>query len=215
MIRSKEWNWAVVKENFWNVPSEDVYFYLNRWSLLNFKSFLDIGCGLGRHSLLFAENGFNTYSLDLSEYAMDELREKSKERGLSLNLKLGNFNELPYDSNHFDCLLAYHVISHTDSDGIHRIIGEIKRVLKSNGEFFITLCSKCSPSYSRESNIVVDSNTIIKMEEPEVNIPHYYCDLEDVKILLNDFEIMRIRHIQDIFENTSSWHYFVHGKKKL
>ncbi|WP_338536507.1 hypothetical protein [Helicovermis profundi] len=45
-------------------------------------------------------------------------------------------------------------------------------------------------------------------------MPHYYCELDDVKNLLADYEILKVRHIEDIFDTASSWHYFVHGKKK-
>jgi ubiquinone/menaquinone biosynthesis C-methylase UbiE len=139
MVKSKEWNWAKVTENFWNEPSEDVYYYVDRWEKKGYKRFLDLGCGLGRQSILFAENGFETYSFDLSQYGIESLNEKSKELGLNIKTAVGDINSLPYDSNMFDCLLAYHVISHTDTKGIRVIISEISRVLKSGGEFFITL----------------------------------------------------------------------------
>lgn len=213
MIKSKEWNWAEVKENIWNEPSEDVYYYVNRWKKKNFKTFLDLGCGLGRHSILFSENGFDTHSLDLSQYGINALKEKASEAGLNIKATVGDINKLPYSSEMFDCLLAYHVISHTDTNGIKIIISEINRVLKRDGEFFITLCSKNSPSFFQKGYPKIDENTIIKTEEPELNVPHFYSDLNDIRALLKDFKILRIRHIEDIFDNSSSWHYFIHGVK--
>lgn len=213
MVKSKEWNWAEIKEKLWSEPSEDVYYYLNRWRKQGYKSFLDLGCGIGRHSLLFAENDFETYSLDLSQYAIDLLDEKAKELKLDIRTIISDINELPYEANKFDCLLAYHVISHTDSSGIKVIINEMNRVLKVGGEFFITLCSKNSPSFTQKNYPQIDDNTIIKTEGPEMNVPHYYSDLCSVQELLSDFEIIRIRHIEDISGDTSSWHYFIHGRK--
>lgn len=213
MVKSKEWNWAKAKDNFWNIPSEDVYYYVSRWKSKGYKKFLDLGCGLGRHSILFVKNGFETYSFDLSQDGLDVLNEKAKNEDLNIDIKLGDINNLPYETNSFDCLLAYHVISHTDTKGIIKIINEINRVLRSGGEFFITLCSKNSPSFSKKNYPRIDENTIIKTEEPEVDVPHFYSDLEDVKELLKDFDIIKIRHIEDIFDNTSSWHYFIHGEK--
>lgn len=214
MVKSKEWNWAEVKENIWNEPSEDVYYYVNRWKKQGFKKFLDLGCGLGRHSILFAENGFDTYSLDLSEFGLKALKTKAGQLGLGVNTVLGDINNLPYEGNMFDCLLSYHVISHTDTQGIKVIIGEINRVLKNGGEFFITLCSKNSPSYTKKNYLKLDENTIVKTEEPEAGVPHYYSDLNGVKDLLSKFEVIRIRHIEDIYEDTSGWHYFIHGRKR-
>lgn len=215
MIESKEWNWSAVTGDLWHTPSEDVYYYKDRWQNLGFKDFLDLGCGLGRHTLLFAKAGFRTEALDLSQEAVKQVTEKAQSHGLDVKAQVADINCLPYVAEAFDCLLAYHVISHTDTTGIRTIIGEMERVLKPGGECFFTLCSKNSPSFNKSTNIIVDANTRIKMEEPEVGIPHYYCELSDVKSLMASFELIRIRHIQDIFEDTSSWHYFIHARKRL
>lgn len=213
MIKSKEWDWAEVKDEYWSVPSEDVYYYVSRWQNKKFKNFLDLGCGLGRHSILFAENDFNVNSFDLSQYGIDILNKKAMELRLDIKATLGDINHLPYPTDFFDCLLAYHVISHTDTEGIKAIVAELYRVLKSGAEFYITLCSKNSPSFRDEKNTRVDDNTIIKNEEPEKGVPHFYTDLAGARNLFRNFEIIRIRHIEDIFDDTSSWHYFIHGRK--
>lgn len=36
MVKSKEWNWEKVTDDFWNEPSEDIY-YVDRW-----KKVLDV-----------------------------------------------------------------------------------------------------------------------------------------------------------------------------
>ncbi|MHB1000809.1 MAG: class I SAM-dependent methyltransferase [Armatimonadota bacterium] len=213
MVQSKEWNWSEVTEDIWNEPSEDIYYYLDRWRRKGFNRFLDLGCGLGRHSILFAENGFEVYAFDLSQDGIDTLNRRASESGLIINTTLGDINSLPYEDESFDCLLAYHVISHTDTQGITGIANEIHRVLRKGGEFFITLCSKNSPSYCSKDYPRIDENTIIKTEEPEVDVPHFYSNLDDVRRILRTFELIRIRQIEDIFGDNSTWHYFVHGRK--
>ncbi|NLY96943.1 MAG: methyltransferase domain-containing protein [Clostridiaceae bacterium] len=130
-----------------------------------------------------------------------------------MKAEVGDIHNLPYEDNRFDCLLAYHVISHTDSEGIIKVISEIRRVLRSGGEFYITLCSKSSPNFTQSKYPKIDENTVIKTEEPEIGIPHYYADLQDIHRLLREFLIFRIRHIEDFFKNTSSRHYYIHGGK--
>ena len=59
MIESKGWNWKIVQDNqteIWKEPSIESYYLLNRWSSQEKKEFLDLGCGLGRHSILFGKN---------------------------------------------------------------------------------------------------------------------------------------------------------------
>ncbi|MCE5322688.1 class I SAM-dependent methyltransferase [bacterium] len=211
--QSKAWNWTKVTDDIWTKPSEDVYYYVNRWRSMGFNKFLDLGCGLGRHSILFAESGFETDAFDLSQDGLDILNEKASERGLSIKIAKGDINSLPYNSDTFDCLLAYHVISHTDSQGIAGIVGEIGRVIKNGGEFFVTLCSKNSPSFLTGKYPKIDENTIIKTKEPEVGIPHLYADADGIRQIFHAFEIIKLRQVQDFFDNTSSWHYFVHAKK--
>jgi ubiquinone/menaquinone biosynthesis C-methylase UbiE len=213
MVESKSWNWDIVTDDFWNIPSEDVYYYLFKWKKLGFKTFLDLGCGLGRHSIFFAENGFNVYSFDLSESGLEKFIEQTKKNKLSINIKLGDMLSLPYENNYFDCILAYHSIYHTDSFGIKQVISEINRVLRKNGEAFLTFNSKNNPSFLKSSNKIMDKNTVIKTEGNEMNIPHYYVNIEDIKKLLIDFKIITIRQIEDIWDENSSWHYFVNIKK--
>jgi SAM-dependent methyltransferase len=70
MVESKAWNWNVVTDSYWNEASEDIFYYLFRWKSSGFIDVLDLGCGLGRNSLVFSENGFNVDAFDLSPYAM-------------------------------------------------------------------------------------------------------------------------------------------------
>lgn len=47
-------------------PSGDAYYLYGQAEKEKFKQF----SRLGRHSILFAENGFDTYSIDLSQYGI-------------------------------------------------------------------------------------------------------------------------------------------------
>lgn len=214
MAISKAWDWDAADSSRWLQPSEDVYYYLDRWTQKGFKKFLDLGCGLGRHSIFFAQNGFDVCSLDLSQSGIDTLKKNAEKLGLKINTTLGDMNSLPYAPESFDCLLAYHVISHTDSIGIKTILNEIGRVLKPGGEFYITLCSKNSSNFTEGKYPKLDENTILKTNEPEMGVPHFYTDLDGVKMLMRDYKIISLRQIQDIYDNESSWHYFIHGRKQ-
>ena len=214
---SKAWDWNRNSENIWFTPSEESYYLLNRWKEKGFSKFLDLGCGRGRHSIQCAKNGFDVSSMDLSDVAVDGLREWAKKEKLRINVITGDMRYLPFQDGIFDCLLAYHVISHTDSKGIIKVISEIRRVLKDRGEFFITFCSKNSWSFKDAGYPRMDENTIIKVEDgPENNIPHFYVDERTLKELLAEFELITIRQVQDvILEGHAhvSWHYFVLGRK--
>jgi len=175
---------------------------------------LDLGCGIGRYALLFAENGFAVDAFDLSPVGVEAVQHAAQERGLTLRTQVGDALQLPYADAAFDAVLAYHVISHTDSQGIKIIVAELLRVLAPGGEFFLTLCSKASPAYRQVGDPVIDENTTMKMQPPEVGVPHYYTDTDGVRRLFQACEIIRLRHVEDIFDTFTSYHYFVHGRTR-
>ena len=118
MVKSKGWNWKIVKDDLscpWKIPSIESYYLLNRWKNLGFKSFLDLGCGLGRHTVLFASNGFDTYGFDISSDGLNKTKEWLDSLGLNANLVEGDMLSLPYTDESFDSILCRNVISHQDT----------------------------------------------------------------------------------------------------
>ena len=217
---SKAWDWNKNTQDFWHDPAEESYFLVNRWKKKNFKYFLDLGCGLGRHSLLFADNGFQVEAYDLSREVIEQLSEKSKNEMLeNIHFTHGDMRNLPYRNSTFDCLLAYHVISHTDSNGIKEIVNELYRVLKPGGEFYLSLGSKQAWSFVSAGFPKKDENTIIKIEDgPENGIPHYYTDENELYELFSNFNLIHVTHVKDIIMDKNplndSWHYFILGEKE-
>lgn len=47
------------KAEYWKHPAIESYYLINRWKEQGKKDFLDLGCEIGRHSILFARNSFN------------------------------------------------------------------------------------------------------------------------------------------------------------
>lgn len=214
---SKAWDWNKNSHEIWYTPSEDSYYLINRWREKGYKKFLDLGCGRGRHSIQFAKDGFEVSSIDLSDIAVDGLMEWAKKEDVKINVVTGDMMYLPFEDKTFDCLLAYHVISHTDSKGIISIISEIKRVLKDGGEFYITFCSKNAWSFKDAGYPKIDENSVVKIEDgSENNVPHFYVDEVSLKELLAGFGLITVRHVQDVViegNDYDSWHYFVLGSK--
>ena len=68
------WNWNNVSDTYWSVPSADVYFFLHRWRDCGLRGLLDLGCGIGRHSLLFSEYGYRVTAADVSDSGLRRLR---------------------------------------------------------------------------------------------------------------------------------------------
>ncbi len=222
MIESKGWQWEIVKDDencVWKNPSIESYYLLNRWKNQEKTEFLDLGCGLGRHSVLFGKNGFNVRCFDISEDAITRTKVWAESEGLSFDYKTGDMLMLPHTDESVDCIMCRNVISHTDTKGVKQAISEVKRVLKIQGECYLTLGSKETWGFKQEDWLWVDENTKLRMEEgPEYRVPHFYADYNLVKELFDDFEIISITHVEDFYESNgrtySSFHYHILIKKR-
>ncbi len=216
MSISKGWNWKLVKDgptSVWKNPSVESYYLVNRWRTEEKLDFLDLGCGIGRHSILFGKNGFNVNCFDISEDAIMKTREWAESEDMNhFTYQIGDMLELPYADTSMDCILCRNVISHSDTEGVKKVISEIRRVLRPQGECYLTLGSKETWGFKQTDWPLIDENTRLRMEEgPEWRTPHFYADYELCKELFKDFEIIFINHVEDFYESDgktySSWHY--------
>ena len=213
MVKSESWNWDGIPESFWSEPAEDVYSLAARWQRDNRKKMLDLGCGMGRHSFFFAERGFSVDAFDLSQSGIAILDRTLQNRALPIRTKVGDMLTLPYGSGDFDCVLALHVIYHSDRAGVERVIAEISRVLAKKGEAYLTFNSLSNPASHDPSNRRIAENTIIKTKGIEAGIPHYFVEEQEIRRLMSGFDIVRFKHVEEIWDNHRSWHYFVLGCK--
>ena len=216
MVDSKAWNWNIVKgdhEKYWQEPATESYWLINRWSAQDKRDFLDLGCGLGRHTIQFAKAGFNTFGFDLSKTSIERTKEYAKRAQVEVDLRVGDMLNLPYADDSFDCIYCRNVISHTDTAGMKKNIAELKRVLRKDGECYLTLGSKQAWGF-RQDWPVIDDNTKIRVEDgPENGIPHFYADYDLIVDLFKDFEIIKVFQVEEYITKertaTSSFHYHV------
>jgi ubiquinone/menaquinone biosynthesis C-methylase UbiE len=226
-IKSKAWNWKAVKiDTHWKEPAKETYWLLDRWKKQGRKDFFDLGAGLGRHSIQFAKQSFRVSGLDLSSDSAEKASNWAKEEAVKINFTVGDMLNLPYEDDSFDCLLAYFAISHTDTEGMRKIASEMHRVLRKNGEFYVTLGSKKSSNYQKDWP-KVDENTNLRMEKgSEYKVPHFYADYDLVFDIFQDFEIMTVEEKQETFKEPRydrkdkygmvqrGWQFHILGKKQ-
>lgn len=185
MSITKAWDWSKNTEDKWLNPCMESAFLAERWQSEGLTKFLDLGCGLGRHSVYMAQKGFDVTAVDLADYGINHLRDWAAKENLNIKTTLCNMLNLPFEESHFDCIIAYNVIYHTDTPGVVSALNEIKRVLKPGGELFITFISKNTYSFQHADCYKrIDENTILRDEdETERDVPHFYVDIEDIRKL--------------------------------
>ncbi|MBU3907221.1 MAG: class I SAM-dependent methyltransferase [Nanoarchaeota archaeon] len=114
----KTWNLKSIKRLSKSEPfrKEEPDIELKRFlSYLNKKrirgDLLDVGCGAGRHSILFAKKGFNVTGFDYSSNAIKLAKRFTKKYNLDINFKVANV--LSYKSRKkFDVIIDYGCLHH-------------------------------------------------------------------------------------------------------
>jgi 2-polyprenyl-3-methyl-5-hydroxy-6-metoxy-1,4-benzoquinol methylase len=200
IVNRKGYNWAIDPSPHLK-PVDNCIYLANKWRESGYNNLLDLGTGLGRHAIYFSKQGFNVTAIDISDYAVQYLKTWAAKEKLPINAEVGNMLSLNYSNQSFDCIFAYHVISHTDSIGMKKTIAEIERVLKPNGEVYLSFCSKESTEFIENRSNKLDKNTLISQDEFEKGIPHFYADLNDIKELLANFKIELIKHTEYFYSD--------------
>lgn len=96
---------------------------------------LDVGCGTGAMGLLFAEMGHQVTGVDLSKRMMAKAREKAYAQNLSVELKVGDAEHLPFKDGSFNVVVNRHLLWTLPHPEI--ALEEWHRVLKKGGVVLI------------------------------------------------------------------------------
>ena len=212
-IEHKAWNWKNVSVGSWDEISEEFLPVALQWCE-RFETILDVGAGRGRHALFFAKNGLKSSAVDLSPDGIEIINEKANAENVSVETAVADMTALPYQDETFNGVVCFHTIYHTDYEGVKKAISEIYRVLKYNGEAYITFNSMDNPNFDVKKTI--DGHTILPEDGDEKGIPHCYLNWKDLYELLKDFSIVSMNEtINFIHKSRPSRgiHYYVHLKK--
>lgn len=106
------------------------------------KKVLEIGVGLGADHQQFAEAGADLYGIDLTERAIDLVRQRFQLMGLCSQLSVGDAEQLEFADETFDLVYSWGVIHH--SPDTPKAAKEILRVLKRGGKFKVMIYHKYS-----------------------------------------------------------------------
>lgn len=169
------------------------------------RRFLDLGCGMGRHTLAFSRAGLECHGIDLSESAISSTREAADREGLKIGLRTGDFQRLPYENGYFDYVLSWNVIYHGLQDEVATAIGEVARVLRPGGIFQTTMLSKRNAEYGKGIEVAPDS--WVQPDGPEDKpYPHLYSDEHDVLRLHPGFRLLTAFDEQHRAPGSYHWH---------
>ena len=118
------------KEKYWDSFEKDQVLPL--LGAIKDKQILDVGAGTGRLVSRLVNAGAEVTALDISDVMVSKLKAKS----YKLKAIVGDAEDLPFEVESFDIVIATFLIVHLKD--LERFFDEVYRVLKPGGLFLVT-----------------------------------------------------------------------------
>jgi 2-polyprenyl-3-methyl-5-hydroxy-6-metoxy-1,4-benzoquinol methylase len=115
------------------------------FSLFRDQSVLEIGCGAGSASTLFAGGGAKMTSVDITEQSVAMTKANAQSQGLDITVSQMDAEKLTFPNEIFDYVYSWGVIHHSNNP--NQIMRQIYRVLKPGGRGLIMVYNKNSLRY--------------------------------------------------------------------
>ena len=170
---------------------------------------LDLGAGIGRHSLALAAMGHEVTALDAAEAAVEAITSAAAAQGLDVRTRLAPMTDLPFEDGKFDHVLSWNVIYHGDETIVRRTMAEIARITRPGGSFMATMLSarRVPIERAKAPGREISRNTWV-FEGPGDKVhPHYFCTAPDLLALMPEFEVFTLYDLQHDKPGTWHWHF--------
>src|SRR5688572_8580604 len=104
---------------------------------------LDVGCGAGSQSFVYAELGHHAVGVDVNEPLIQIARKRAEASKASAAFQLGSAAALPFDDASFDVCLLNELLEHVPE--WQRCLDEAIRVLKPGGILYVSTTNFLCP----------------------------------------------------------------------
>lgn len=196
----------------WLTPAPEVQDMVPILKEHNVQHVLDIGCGVGRHALFLASQGFKVHALDGSTHGIEFASNEAEDQGVHIDFRQGDMTDLPYEAHSIDYVLAWNVIYHGDLSVIRRCLKEVRRVLRPQGLYQGTMLSKRNAKFGQGREIA--PNTYVNDGQGDKGHPHFYCNAKELVTIFSrvGFEIWSLFDLPD--DKPDSYHWRVIAEKR-
>ena len=142
----------------------------------NKKSVLEIGCGNGRDSILFALAKRKVIAIDIVPEAIKIAKANAEKAKVKIDFHVGTAENLEFKDNSFSALFALSVLHSTN---IKKSMQEIYRVLKKDSIVFIYIYSNVEKIDGTKSSFISIDEFIDLVKKTGFEISDIYTSSED------------------------------------
>jgi len=172
---------------------------------------LDIGCGVGRHTIYLASRGFEVTATDNAPAAVHACRRNLEAAGLQAQVLEAEMTEIPFPDAYFDGVVAAQVIHHTDVATLAGIIILIHQKLAAGGLFVWAMPSPRNRDFSKGRE--VEPGTWVDENRREGPLPHHYCTEQEIRSLLASYDIESLEEKLNEYSQAATYHWRVIARK--
>jgi len=183
---------------YWRTPQPAVVTWAGALWEAGGRRVLDLGCGIGRHTVALARLGFAVTATDVSPSGLVTCAAWLARKGLSAALVRHEMETLPFSDCAFDSLIAFNVIYHTSMAGMRRTLARMRRVVHPGGWLHLTFLGRVEQNIACYRADVetgkcweIEPFTFVYPRDAFADryLPHHYCDEAELRALLTDFII--------------------------
>jgi len=194
--QSQHWEASFISkpEMFGLEPSVAAIKALKTFQEKNIKNIVELGAGLGRDTIFFANNFIHVEALDYSKTSIESITSKSKKLKLDNYIKTKIFDvrkKLPFEDNSIDGCFSHMLycmaLSNLDLENLNN---EICRVLKPGGINIYTVRHTDDGDYKNGTHIGED------LYENDGFIVHFFSK-DKVNQLSKGFDILDIEKFEE------------------
>jgi SAM-dependent methyltransferase len=128
---------------------------------------LDVGFGIGGNLVFFAQSGFESHGLEVSQESIDAGDKLSESAGVDLKLGLMDGTRLPYEDNYFDVVVSWGAVYyHGNRTLVAEAINDFQRVIKPGGVLLLSVIHPNSFMVRRFTEDLGDGAHRIDRESP-------------------------------------------------
>jgi tellurite methyltransferase len=171
------------EHDFWKQVAPEIVELIQSQSPEERPDVLDLGCGLGRNAMAFAEAGFRVTATDLSPKAIAHLEKWAGKSGFEMRTRIGDFTEDVFPAESFDIVISVNVLYHGYREQCMQAFRNVREWLRPDGIFYFTFPTR----EDGETDTELAPNTY----QVDPGHMHYCADEEDLEAFLEGFHVLR------------------------
>ena len=183
---------------YWNAPDRHVAKFSDERGIGKGDAALDLGCGIGRHSIYLSKRGARVTAIDESATAMSRLAESAAALRLEIGMETRDYLSFS-PREKFDYVVAFNVIYHGDAAHFRDSIAKCHELLKPGGALFFTCPSRNDGKYG--SGKKTAENTYESANSLHPGDAHYFTCEPELKNLLRQFAAAKIETDEYYWDN--------------